>query len=107
MEKIFSRILTASKNEEFLLPPGEGQEEGVLNQVVACILSPLPNPLPVGEGVLSAGGPIDPAFSRNPKPPALAGGCSLLFPKFTTGELLSVLQERLAGANRGCKPLLQ
>ena len=37
-------------------------------------LSPHPNPLPGGEGAcLSAEWPINPAFSRHPKPPALAG----------------------------------
>jgi hypothetical protein len=37
-------------------------------------LSPLPDPLPAGEGGCSAAGPIDPAVSRNLKPPAFAGG---------------------------------
>jgi hypothetical protein len=47
-----------SINAEFLLPEGEGQDEGDLNQAVGLILSPHPNPLPArgtevpeGEGV--------------------------------------------------------
>lgn len=30
---------------------GEGQDEGIYNQTVIFILSPLPNPRPAGEGV--------------------------------------------------------
>jgi len=37
-------------------------------------MSPHPNPLPVWERGQSAVRPINPAVSRNPKPPALAGG---------------------------------
>jgi len=36
--------------KESLLPPGEGQEEGIYRQLF-LIRSPLPNPLPEGEGV--------------------------------------------------------
>jgi hypothetical protein len=35
-----------------------------------------PEPDDIFQGVKSAEWPINPAFSRNPKPPALAGGCS-------------------------------
>jgi len=52
MEKAFNIIPTRLIKEGFLLPPGEGQEEGV-GIKKKCLLnrSPLPNPLPVGEGV--------------------------------------------------------
>ncbi len=53
MEISHSGILTASLllYARFSGTPGVGQDEGMENQAVGLILSPLPNPLPEGEGV--------------------------------------------------------
>jgi hypothetical protein len=44
------RIFSRRRKSEFLLPPGEGQDEGFEIKELSCS-DPHPSPLPVGEGV--------------------------------------------------------
>jgi len=43
--------MSASTNRKFLLPQGEGQDEGILKSINYLSLTPSPSPLPEGEGI--------------------------------------------------------
>jgi hypothetical protein len=60
MNKTVSRLNTSRAS---LLHPGEGQEEGIKNQKVTVSLSPLPGPLPKGEGELDNSNDISSCFA--------------------------------------------